>query len=462
MRWFYWALAGVLLIGGVFWAATANESRLEIRANEALVQAGLGDATVEVDGRDAFATVPAADAAAVQQVLDDVDGIRAVVVATSDESQEAAPASTTAQAAFGSSAASSVAASAASSASSSAGTSATVTRSVATSPASSPTLAPSDDPFVKAVLKDGRLTVSGQISDPAVAAGVEQVTTLIYAPYVENRLVTDEALPPAAWSTGLANALAVLPIAGQAELHISGDTATLKAATRSEQIRQRLIGTMAQVLGEDIELVDAVKVTGEKPPFYRATAPGDGTVLLEGVMPGEDVVDAILGSAVDAYGSDNVTNLLEVDEAVERSFTVFRLPLLFPQFAPIPQWQLEVDGTRISGGLRGGATFGYNSAVLTPELQQLASTAAGVMLRDPTLGIVIEGHTDASGSTDYNQTLSELRAQAGADFIVGLGVPPQRVQAVGYGEAQPIASNTTDEGRAANRRIDFSFATISG
>jgi OOP family OmpA-OmpF porin len=67
----------------------------------------------------------------------------------------------------------------------------------------------------------------------------------------------------------------------------------------------------------------------------------------------------------------------------------------------------------------------------------------------------VVGHTDTDGEDASNQTLSEKRAQAVADYLVKAGLPADRFTATGYGSTQPVASNDTDEGRAQNRRIEF-------
>jgi OOP family OmpA-OmpF porin len=96
----------------------------------------------------------------------------------------------------------------------------------------------------------------------------------------------------------------------------------------------------------------------------------------------------------------------------------------------------------------GQATLDLDSIGL---LDQLTETA----LRCPTATIEIVGHTDSDGDASFNQTLSERRAQAVVDFLVKAGLPANRFRPIGYGSAQPIATNDTDEGKAKNRRIDF-------
>ena len=72
--------------------------------------------------------------------------------------------------------------------------------------------------------------------------------------------------------------------------------------------------------------------------------------------------------------------------------------------------------------------------------------------------LVIEGHTDSTGSAAYNQQLSERRAEAVRDYFVSKGIPASQIETLGYGEEMPRVSNTTPEGRAINRRVDIRIA----
>lgn len=90
-----------------------------------------------------------------------------------------------------------------------------------------------------------------------------------------------------------------------------------------------------------------------------------------------------------------------------------------------------------------------------PTLRQLAAAAS----RCPDVRIEIEGHTDADGTPERNQALSERRAQAVADFLTGAGVPENRLHTIGYGEARGLAPNDTPANKAKNRRIEFSVTT---
>jgi OmpA-OmpF porin, OOP family len=99
--------------------------------------------------------------------------------------------------------------------------------------------------------------------------------------------------------------------------------------------------------------------------------------------------------------------------------------------------------------------FESGKADLSPDSLGLLDRLTETALRCPTANIEIAGHTDADGDANNNQSLSEKRAQAVADYLVRGGLPANRFTAAGYGSSQPIAANDTDEGKAQNRRIDF-------
>ena len=84
-------------------------------------------------------------------------------------------------------------------------------------------------------------------------------------------------------------------------------------------------------------------------------------------------------------------------------------------------------------------------------------TVANFMGENPDYSVILEGHTDSTGSAAYNQKLSERRAAAVAGALQNFGVDAGKISSVGYGESQPIATNATKEGRAQNRRVDAKF-----
>lgn len=103
-----------------------------------------------------------------------------------------------------------------------------------------------------------------------------------------------------------------------------------------------------------------------------------------------------------------------------------------------------------------GVNFAFDKAVLTAEAQDVLEEAVTLLKNtDSMIEVRVEGHTDSIGSDAYNKTLSQERAEAVVAYLVSRGVKSNSLMAVGMGENSPVASNDTDAGRAANRRVDF-------
>ena len=99
--------------------------------------------------------------------------------------------------------------------------------------------------------------------------------------------------------------------------------------------------------------------------------------------------------------------------------------------------------------------FDFNKYTLKPGAREKLAKVAGILLAYPGLKIQLEGHTDSIGSDDYNQKLSEQRAGAVRDYMGSQGVPLDTMTAVGFGKADPVASNSNEAGRQRNRRVEM-------
>ena len=99
--------------------------------------------------------------------------------------------------------------------------------------------------------------------------------------------------------------------------------------------------------------------------------------------------------------------------------------------------------------------FDFNEYTLKPGAREKLAKVSGILLAYPGLKIQLEGHTDSIGSDDYNQTLSERRADSVREYLVTQGVPGDTVSAVGFGKANPVGSNDTAAGRQQNRRVEM-------
>ena len=101
--------------------------------------------------------------------------------------------------------------------------------------------------------------------------------------------------------------------------------------------------------------------------------------------------------------------------------------------------------------------FDFDSSNLTSVAKTNLNKLAEVLKNNPDTNINIYGHTDSRGTDEYNQSLSERRANSVVNYLVSLGVAKSRLFAMGVGEKEPIADNSTDAGRAKNRRVEFAI-----
>lgn len=110
----------------------------------------------------------------------------------------------------------------------------------------------------------------------------------------------------------------------------------------------------------------------------------------------------------------------------------------------------------------GDVLFDTNKATLKPGADERVDRLASFLQKNPNERLVIEGYTDSTGSEEYNQQLSERRAQAVGDALAARGVPASRYEIVGRGESLPVATNSTPAGRQQNRRVEVVFSDQSG
>jgi OmpA-OmpF porin, OOP family len=99
--------------------------------------------------------------------------------------------------------------------------------------------------------------------------------------------------------------------------------------------------------------------------------------------------------------------------------------------------------------------FDTNKSTLRADAQPIIAEINKLLVADPSLKLSIEGHTDNTGAADHNRELATSRARTVLGALVGLGVDASRLDSKGFGPDKPIADNSTDEGRARNRRVEL-------
>lgn len=104
-----------------------------------------------------------------------------------------------------------------------------------------------------------------------------------------------------------------------------------------------------------------------------------------------------------------------------------------------------------------GVNFAFDSYKVSPTYANEIKKVAEFMAAYPNYKVLLMGHTDSLGKESYNQKLSEKRAMAVKNALVGFGVDANKITTIGYGETRPVATNKTKEGRAENRRVEATF-----
>ncbi len=121
--------------------------------------------------------------------------------------------------------------------------------------------------------------------------------------------------------------------------------------------------------------------------------------------------------------------------------------------------RIEIDrrGDDIVLNMPSSVTFGFDSAELTNDARSALNEVANVLTQYTDTRVNIAGHTDSTGNADYNQRLSERRAESVGRYLSQNGVSSMRLNTLGYGATRPVASNDSEQGRAQNRRVEITL-----
>lgn len=175
-----------------------------------------------------------------------------------------------------------------------------------------------------------------------------------------------------------------------------------------------------------------------------------GGYLLGDLVGGrQDRTEKILGAGIGGIAGAAVGSYMDKQEREMRARTAGT------------DVQVVRQGDDLLLNIPSGINFAYNSANVEPQFRATLDRVAGVLSEYNRSYIDVYGHTDSTGSDAYNQTLSERRAASVADYLSSHGVQAARIATRGFGETQPIASNETEEGRAANRRVEIKIVPVS-
>lgn len=124
--------------------------------------------------------------------------------------------------------------------------------------------------------------------------------------------------------------------------------------------------------------------------------------------------------------------------------------------------RVQRNGNQIQLIMPGNITFDVDQSSIRSSFTDVLESVSLVLEEYDETIIQIDGYTDSTGSASYNQLLSERRASSVRDFLLNQGIASKRTRATGHGENSPIASNSTESGRAQNRRVELTLVPMQG
>lgn len=168
-----------------------------------------------------------------------------------------------------------------------------------------------------------------------------------------------------------------------------------------------------------------------------------GAVLGAAVSKGNRAEGALIGAAVGGAVGGGVGYYMDQQE------------MLLRQELEGTGVRVERVGDEIRLVMPGNITFATDSDRIAGNFYPVLDSVGKVLVKFDKTAINVDGYTDATGSFEYNQMLSERRAQSVSNYLMQIGIDRLRVSSRGFGERNPIASNDTAGGRAANRRVEI-------
>jgi len=209
----------------------------------------------------------------------------------------------------------------------------------------------------------------------------------------------------------------------------------------------------AAIVLSGCETLDAYTGEAETSKATKGALIGAAAGAVVGLVSGKDAVErrrkALIGAGVGALAGGSIGYYMDRQEAKLRA-------------------ELEGTGvsiTRIGDNITlnmpGNVTFATDSSDLRPDFFEVLNSVGKVLKEFDQTVVEVAGHTDSTGSEEYNQGLSERRAGSVSQYLAAKGIDNQRMITVGMGELRPVAPNDSAAGRQANRRVELTMVPIT-
>ncbi|WP_022819846.1 OmpA family protein [Fusobacterium russii] len=181
----------------------------------------------------------------------------------------------------------------------------------------------------------------------------------------------------------------------------------------------------------------------------KGTAGGAAAGALIGQLIGKDTKSTLIGAGVGSLLGLTWGAYLDRQEAALKDSL---------KDTPV---KISREGENLNINLPGGVTFATDSATISQSFYSSLNEIANVLVQYPESKILVNGYTDSTGGDAHNQALSERRASSVASYLVAQGVARNRIIATGYGKSNPIATNSTEAGKQANRRVEVKIIPLN-
>ena len=374
--------------------------------------------------------------------------------------------------------------------------------------------------------KDGTIVLNGYVPNEEAHQKIVADTKALFGDdkVTDNLKVSKGA--PTAWLETSELALNKLKDVDYGEFNISDSDFTFKGYIGSDKAKKELLSEFDSKLSSAYKGSYNIDAPAPIPSPYTisATKAKDGSIVLNGYVPNEEVHQKIVADAKALFGDDRVTDNLKVSKGAPTAwletselglnklkdvdygeFNISDSDFTFKGYIGSDEAKKELLSelnSSLDSNYKGSylidapevkieeptveenttATvesqitncksqidnllskekihFEYNKATIKQDSYDLLANLVDIINKCPDATVTIEGHTDSDGSAKYNKQLSQKRADAVKAYLENKGVAKERLKAVGYGESKPIASNATKEGKSKNRRIEFKFEGV--
>jgi OOP family OmpA-OmpF porin len=358
------------------------------------------------------------------------------------------------------------------------------------------------------------VVLSGYVPSEEGRAEVTTATRRYFAGLdVTDKLRVAAGEPKMDWIGGIKFAMSELARLGRGSVALGDKTLAVEGEAASPEAFSDLLAMNARTLPASLELAHADVTPPKVSPYRFVVARGAGQIQLAGFAPTDRDKQAILDLARKDFGDSEIVDKLVFaggapsdfvpavatafqtiarlgggrGEIVDNALTIrgaaynavaaneiatsaaSGLPKTFTAKTEIVTRQdgqpLPPDRCRDliqAEAQRGRIEFDFAKTAIPADSDALLDRLAAAMTRCPEVKVEVGAHTETGGSTAKNRELTQSRAEAVVDYLVDAGIRRERLTAVGYGESKPIADNATPQGKAANRRIEFTVVVPDG